>query len=76
MGFEVPIGPWLRGPLKNWAGDLLARDTLSQQGWFDADVITRLWDDHLNGRSNEGAQLWPVLMFQSWLDAGGASRAS
>lgn len=69
MGFEVPIGLWMRGALKDWTGDLLARERLAREGWFDPDAITGLWNDHLSGKANWGLQLWPVVMFQSWLDA-------
>lgn len=75
MGFEVPIGLWLRGPLKEWAAALLEPSRLRREGWFDADVITGHWKDHLSGKANWGMQLWPVLMFQSWLEAGGAVQA-
>lgn len=68
MGFEVPIGLWLRGPLREWAGDLLSRERLKREGWFEADVIARHWDEHLLRRANWGMQLWPVCMFQAWLD--------
>lgn len=72
MGFEVPIGLWLRGPLKDWASALLDPTRLSREGWFDANVITTHWQDHLSGRANWGLQLWPVLMFQAWLENNGA----
>lgn len=72
MGFEVPIGLWLRGPLKDWAAALLEPSRLRNEGWFDPDVITTHWQDHLSGRANWGMQLWPVLMFQAWLEVGGA----
>ncbi|MEM9636063.1 MAG: asparagine synthase (glutamine-hydrolyzing), partial [Pseudomonadota bacterium] len=72
MGFEVPIGLWLRGPLKDWAAALLDPTRLRSEGWFDADVITTHWQDHLTGQANWGLQLWPVLMFQAWLAVGGA----
>lgn len=72
MGFEVPIGLWLRGPLKDWAAALLDPARLAREGWFEPAVIARHWDDHLSGRANWGMQLWPVLMFQAWHEAGGA----
>ena len=68
MGFEVPIGLWLRGPLKDWAGDLLAHDRIAQDGWFDPALVQRIWKEHINGQANWGMQLWPVVTFQAWLD--------
>jgi asparagine synthase (glutamine-hydrolysing) len=79
MGFEVPIGLWLRGPLKDWAAAMLDQERLRREGWFDPGVIARHWDEHVTGRCNWGLQLWNVLMFQSWLetqgDAGTPDRA-
>jgi len=69
MGFEVPIGLWLRGPLEDWAGDLLSPDRLKREGWFDAGEISRIWSQHTKGQANWGMQLWPVVAFQAWLDA-------
>jgi asparagine synthase (glutamine-hydrolysing) len=68
MGFEVPLASWLRGPLKSWAGDLLATDRIKREGFFDAALLNRKWDEHLSGACNWGPQLWNVLMFQSWLE--------
>ncbi len=66
MGFEVPTGLWLRGPLKDWAGDTLAPDRIRADGWFDADAVTRLWNEHRSGTCNHGLGLWQILMFQAW----------
>ena len=68
MGFGVPIDSWLRGPLKNWAGDLLNQSTLEQQGFFNTTPILEKWNQHLSGNYNWQYQLWPVLMFQSWYE--------
>jgi asparagine synthase (glutamine-hydrolysing) len=68
MAFEVPIGLWLRGGLRNWAQDLLNPDRLRREGYLDEAVITRLWSQHLSESHNWGAQLWNVLMFQAWLE--------
>lgn len=69
MGFEVPIGLWLRGGLKDWAAALLDPVRLRREGYFDAALIDRLWQQHLSGSFNWGAQLWCVLMVQAWLEA-------
>jgi asparagine synthase (glutamine-hydrolysing) len=66
MGFAVPIAEWLRGPLRDWAEDLLRRDALEATGHLDADLIRQRWDQHLNGRFDWQYELWNVLMFQSW----------
>ena len=68
MGFEVPIGPWLRGGLKDWAAALLDPARLAREGHFDPAAIARLWDQHQSGRFEWGAQLWCVLMVQAWLE--------
>ncbi len=69
QGFGVPIAEWLRGPLKEWGGDLLAADTLGNQGYFDPALAQKLWREHQSGKSDHGFSLWPLLMFQSWLHA-------
>jgi len=68
QGFAVPIAAWLRGPLREWAGDELARDRLSKQGIFDPDLVTRMFDDHVAGRADHRKALWTLLAFQSWYE--------
>ncbi len=67
-GFAVPIGPWLRGPLKAWADDLLAPGKLRAEGFFDADQIGTAWARHLTGKESRHDRLWCVLMFEAWLE--------
>jgi asparagine synthase (glutamine-hydrolysing) len=66
-GFAIPIEDWLKGPLKEWAGDLLNADRLKREGFFDADRISQCWADHISDRQDFTASLWNILMFQAWL---------
>jgi asparagine synthase (glutamine-hydrolysing) len=67
-GFSVPIGEWLRGPLRPWAEELLDASRLRREGWLDADTVRHAWSTHLSGRIDWSTRLWTVLMFQTWLD--------
>jgi asparagine synthase (glutamine-hydrolysing) len=66
-GFAVPIERWLRGELKEWAGDLLEPAKMRREGYFATERIQRRWQQHLAGQMNWSSHLWGVLMFQSWL---------
>jgi asparagine synthase (glutamine-hydrolysing) len=66
-GFAVPLGDWLRGPLRAWADELLQPAVLAADGLLDPARIGPLWQDHLAGRFDRSSYLWNVLMFQAWL---------
>lgn len=62
-GFAVPIDAWLRGPLRGWAEDLLLQET---NDLLDASAVGKIWDEYIEGGSNMGNALWPLLMYRSW----------
>lgn len=68
MGFALPLDTWLRGPLKDWADQMLDPKRIAEDGYFYEGEVSRLWDEHLSGRSNNVPKLWCILMFNSWLD--------
>jgi asparagine synthase (glutamine-hydrolysing) len=65
-GFAIPIGAWLRGPLRDWAEELLDPRQLRADGLLDAATVRAAWAEHLSGSRNLQYQLWGVLMFQGW----------
>ncbi|MDD9916137.1 MAG: asparagine synthase (glutamine-hydrolyzing) [Rhodospirillaceae bacterium] len=65
-GFAVPIAAWLRGPLREWAENLLDEQRLREEGWFDPAPVRRAWTAHLAGRGNHWEALWGVCVAQAW----------
>ena len=67
-GFGIPVGQWLRGPLRDWAEALLDEQRLEQEGYLNPAPIREIWRQHLSGRHDWAVRLWTVLMFQAWLE--------
>ncbi len=65
-GFSIPLGAWLRGPLRLWAEDLLSVEVLGRYGLVDPVPVRKLWDEHLSGTRDWSRRLWIVLMLMAW----------
>lgn len=66
MGFGIPIGRWLRGPLLPWAEAMLDKHRISEEGYFDPEQVRKIWSIHRDGKRNLEQVLWPILVFQAW----------
>jgi asparagine synthase (glutamine-hydrolysing) len=69
MGFGMPVGDWLRGPLREWAESLLDPADMRSAGLIDPGPVRAKWDDHISGRGEWTQELWAVLMLQAWIQA-------
>ncbi len=68
-GFALPVGQWLRGPLRAWAEELLGAERLRREGYLEPGPVRAAWAEHLSGRYDRTPRVWSLLMFQSWLEA-------
>ena len=67
-GFGIPIGDWLRGPLRGWVEELISKERLAIEGNFCVNRVHKLWSEHLSGDFDWSSRIWNILMFQAWLE--------
>ncbi len=68
QGFVGPMSSWLRGGLRQFSVETLARHRLDRHGLLDAGTVGRVLDDHFNGRETNDSLIWSLVMFQTWYD--------
>ena len=68
MGFGIPIGDWMKGPLASWQNDILSKKNIETSGLFHFDTINSIWNEHKNGVKDNQNRLWNIMMFQTWYD--------
>lgn len=65
-GFAVPIAKWLKGPLKDWAEDILLSTDIYSHNYFDKKQIENIWKEHLDSKYDHSLRIWTILMWNSW----------
>ena len=70
MGFGIPVGEWIRGPLRSWADELLAPTLIKDQGFLNPLAVEQRWRAHREGHADLTFQVWSLLMFQAWVVGG------
>ena len=70
-GLSVPTAAWMNAELKDEVDRLFERGRLVREGWLAPDTAHRLLDEHRAGRANHARRLWPLVMFQRWLERWG-----
>ena len=67
-GFGIPLAKWMRGPLKEWISDLISKEAIEKKGFLDSDKVEKIWKEHLSGKFDNESKLWPIIMWQDWLN--------
>ena len=67
-GFGIPIGEWMKGPLREWSEELLSPERLKREGFWDVQRVQKKWKEHLAGKNFHDYFLWNILVFQNWLE--------
>jgi asparagine synthase (glutamine-hydrolysing) len=68
IGFDIPLGPWIREELWDFVNDTLSPAALGRHGFFNTAYVRDLLDEHRSGAHNHRQLLWPLLIFQFWYD--------
>ena len=66
MGFPVPFGGWLRGPLRPLLDDLIVSPRALDRGLFEPDPLRKLAQEHQAGTANHGDRLWLLANLEIW----------
>lgn len=75
-GFGIPVGDWVRGPMREWAEALLSPKKIRDGGILHPARVQALWQGHLDGKTNTAPAVWSVLMLQAWLEGAEGARWS
>jgi len=65
-GFAVPLGEWLRAPLRPVIEDMLLSTDLYPSGLFNKKAVHAYWQEHLSGEKDYKWGLWSLMSLQGW----------
>jgi asparagine synthase (glutamine-hydrolysing) len=68
-GFGIPLGAWLRGPLRPWVEELINYSRLEQEGYLEPQLVNKIWNEHMSGKRDWSFRIWSVVIFQQWLES-------
>ena len=64
MGFGVPVGEWMRGPLRALVVDVVANGP--DRGYVRQERVRAMVDEHLSGTADHTPSIWSLLMLELW----------
>jgi asparagine synthase (glutamine-hydrolysing) len=66
MGFGVPVGHWLRGPMQGFLRGHLLSERAARRRLLRPEAVRRLIELHVRGEQDYTHQLWTLLMLELW----------
>jgi asparagine synthase (glutamine-hydrolysing) len=66
MGFGVPLAQWFRGPLGDFARQMLLEPRAAARGYFRRQAVETLLDEHRSTRFDHSYRLWSLLVLELW----------
>ncbi len=66
QGFSIPLGAWLRGPLRDLVYGHLLPSHLRDLGMFREKAVEGMLDEHARGQKNHETKIWTLLTFSIW----------
>ncbi|WP_413677058.1 asparagine synthase (glutamine-hydrolyzing) [Prochlorococcus marinus] len=67
-GFATPINEWIKGPLREWAEEMLNSNKVRDEGFLNPEITTKLLNEHIQGVKDNSKKLWSALIWESWID--------
>jgi len=65
-GFALPLVHWMRNELKDMIITVLLEPKTMQRGYFSAEGVRQLLEEHFSGRRDQSGRIWRLLMFELW----------
>jgi len=67
-GFGVPLGEWIRGPLRHLLDDRLDPANLASTGILRPDAVRKVITEHMEGNLDRSWELWNLIVLQTWAE--------
>jgi asparagine synthase (glutamine-hydrolysing) len=68
QGFSAPDASWFRGESIDYVRRVLMNRKSRLYDYLDFDVVSKLVNDHLEGRENRRLLIWSLIYLTSWCD--------
>ncbi|HET6585824.1 MAG TPA: asparagine synthase (glutamine-hydrolyzing), partial [Nannocystaceae bacterium] len=66
LGFNAPLGVWMRRDLDRLVGEWLAPALVRERGWFDPDAVATFVHEHRTAQRDHALRLWSLIVLEQW----------